>query len=407
MSRWLHIVGIAEDGLAGLAPATRAIVAAAEIIIGGDRHRLALEELSAERIDWPDAFPALIALLRALRGRRVVVLVAGDPLWFSIGARITNPKYPDYLPRDEVFYHPQISAFQLAAARMGWSLADLEMLTVMGRSARQIIPHFAPGVRLLVLTQDRTSPAIVAALLTEAGYGPSEITVLGALGGANETRLEGRAETADAWAGDAPDFHTLAIACCAAPGAVLLPRGPGLPDSAFRHDGEITSQELRALALSQLWPRRGAVLWDIGAGCGAVGIEWMRAAPEAQAIGIEPRADRRALAVENALLLGTPRLELIDGLAPEALTGLPAPDAVFMGGGLSEESVAACLAALKPNGRLVAHAVTQEAEALLIAMQGAYGGSLTRLSLSHAAAGAPFRGWQAAMPVTQWALGVP
>ena len=396
---WLHVVGIGEDGEAGLSSAARRVLAQAEVIVGGDRHHRLASNDTAERIAWPSPFDAMIEAIEGLRGRRAVVLVTGDPLWYSVGARLSNPKYPRHVPADQIAYHPQLSAFQWAACRMGWSLADCETLTAHGRPVEQVVPSFWPGARLLILTAGPETPREVAALLAERGWGASRLTVLANLGGPDEGRIEGRAA---GWDAEAPPFHTLAVEV-AGEGA-LLPRVPGLPDDAFAHDGTMTKRELRALTLAKLMPARGALLWDIGAGCGSVSVEWMRAAPEARAIGIEPRADRRRMAEANAKALGTPALRLVEGEAPAVLEGLPAPDAVFVGGGLSRETVEAALGALKPRGRLVANAVTLESEALMAALHAEKGGALIRLVPARAEAVGPYRGWRTGMPVTQWSL---
>jgi precorrin-6Y C5,15-methyltransferase (decarboxylating) len=335
----------------------------------------------------------MIGTIRAHKGRRVVILVTGDPLWFSVGARIVKA-----IPAGEIMFHPQLSAFQWAAARLGWSLADCETLTIHGRPPENILPFVAPCVRLLLLTKDASSPDAVAALLKARGYGGSAMSVLGALGGPKETRMDATAAT---WAGGAPDFHVLAIECLAGPDVRVLPL-TGLPDSCFLHDGKLTKQAVRAVTLAKLAPHRGALLWDVGAGSGAIGIEWMRAAREAQAIGIEPRDDRRAVAAQNALALGTPRLKLTGGDAPAAFTGLPVPNAIFFGGGISTEAIDAAMAALAPLGRLVANAVTLESEAVLLAAFGRHKGTLQRISVETADPVGPFHGWRPAMPVTQW-----
>ena len=393
---WLHIVGIGEEGLAGLLPATRAIVEAAEVIVGGDRHHDLSSAIAAERVAWPSPFDALIDMLRGFKGRRVVVLATGDPLWFSVGARIGRAIDPA-----EIVYHPQLSAFQLAAARMGWSLADVETLTVHGRPVEQMIAFIQPGARLLILTTGAQTPAQIAGFLTERGFGGSKMTVLAAMGGEREARFDGIAQD---WNHTVPAFNTLAVDCVAAPDAALLPRVPGLADDMFRHDGTMTKQEVRAATLAKLMPMRGALLWDIGCGCGSVAVEWMRAARYARAIGIEPRADRRAMAAANALALGTPRLELIEGQVPEALTGLAAPDAVFIGGGLSIETFDAAWEALRPLGRLVCNAVTLESEAVLIALHKAHGGQLVKLQVNRAEPVGNLTGWRPLMPVTQWSV---
>lgn len=393
---WLHIVGIGEDGMDGLAPATRAIVDSAEIIIGGDRHHKLSATVTAERVAWPSPFDALIDLLRSYKGKRVVVLATGDPLWYSVGARIGRAIEPS-----EIVYHPQLSAFQLAAARMGWSMPDVETLTVHGRPVEQVIPAIQPDKKLLILTTGAETPPQICAFLTKRGFGESQITVLSAMGGPSEQRFTG---TAESWTHEVPDFNTMAVHCIASPGASVLSRSPGLPDEAFDHDGTMTKQEVRAATLAKLMPMRDAVLWDIGTGCGSVAIEWMRAAPEALAIGVEHRADRRALAGANALKLGTPRLQLVDRKAPDALAGLPEPDAVFIGGGLSEETFETAWSALKPFGRLVANAVTLDSEALLIELHAKYGGALVKIMVNRAEAVGPKTGWRPLMPVTQWSL---
>jgi len=319
---------------------------------------------------WPHPFDALIATIEGLRGRRVVVLATGDPLWFSVGAKIGRSIDPA-----EITYHPQLSAFQLAAARMGWSVPDVETLTVHGRPVEQMIAFIQPDVRLLVLTTGAETPAQIARFLTARGFGGSRMTVLAAMGGKDELRFDGVAES---WDHVVPAFNTLAVECVAAPDAALLPRVPGLADDLFQSDGTMTKQEVRAATVAKLMPMRGALLWDIGCGCGSVAIEWMRAARYARAVGIEPRADRRAMAAANALALGVPKLGLIDGEVPAALDGLEPPDAIFIGGGLSRETFEAAWVALRPLGRLVANAVTLESEVELIALHKAYGGDLGR-----------------------------
>lgn len=396
MTPWLHIVGIGEDGMDGLAPATRAVVEAAEIIIGGDRHHALSGTVTAERVAWPSPFDALISQLKSYNGKRVVVLATGDPLWFSVGARIGRAIDPS-----EITYHPQLSAFQLTAARMGWSLADVETLTVHGRPVEQMIAFIQPDQKLIVLTTGEETPSQIAKFLTDRGFGQSKMTVLAAMGGEKEQRFDGVAES---WSHAVPAFNTLAVECVAAPDAALLPRVPGLSDDLFQSDGTMTKQEVRAATVAKLMPMRGALLWDIGTGCGSVAIEWMRAARYARAIGIEPRPDRRAMAAENALALGAPRLELIEGEAPACLSGLEAPDAIFIGGGLSDEVYEKAWQNLRPLGRLVANAVTLESEAELIVLHAKHGGQLTKISVNRAEPIGRLTGWRPFMPVTQWSL---
>jgi precorrin-6Y C5,15-methyltransferase (decarboxylating) len=394
---WLSVVGLGEEGLAGLSAAALALVEDAELLIGGERHLAMLPEDGRERLAWPSPLSALLDEIERRRGARVCVLASGDPLWYGVGVSLLKR-----IPRAEMIILPGRSAFSLAAARLGWSLAEVDCLTLHGRPLSLLQPFVQPGARLLILSEDARTPAAVAALLTDYGYGESFLTVLEHLDGAKERRLDGRAE---AWtAKDIADLNTLAVDCVAGPDAVLLPRTPGLPDEAFRHDGQMTKREVRAVTLAALAPVAGQLLWDVGAGCGSVAVEWLRAAPRSRAIAIERQAERRAMIADNAVCLGTPGLQVLAGEAPAALEGLEPPDAIFIGGGTSNASlIAACWGALKPGGRLVANAVTLEGEQALLTWQKLHGGRLTRIAISRAEPVGPFRGWRPMMPVTQFA----
>lgn len=392
---WLNIIGIGEDGVDGLSQKALRTLADAEVIIGGERHHSLAPNTSAKRIAWPSPFDAMIDEIKSHRSKRIVVLVTGDPLWYSVGARILKS-----IPANEVTFYPQLSAFQWAACRLGWSLADVETLTVHGRAASQILPHLAPKVRMLVLTKDRTSPHTIAQLLTERGFGKSKMTVLAAMGGSGEERFDGVAQV---WSLDVPDFHTLAVECVADDQAQWYSRVGGLPDEAFVHDGQMTKRIVRSATLSALAPYPDAILWDVGAGCGSIAVEWMRAARSAQAIVVEPVAERIAMIRDNAINLGTEKIQIVEGRAPDALVGLATPDAIFIGGGLTSESVfETCWNALRAGGRLVANAVTVESEAKLIALHAEFGGNLSRLAVQQAEPVGRFNGWKPLMPVTQW-----
>ncbi|TWB56641.1 precorrin-6y C5,15-methyltransferase (decarboxylating) subunit CbiE [Nitrospirillum viridazoti] len=399
---WLTIVGIGEDGWGGLSPAARAAVTGSCLLVGGTRHlALVPETAGQERLAWPsplsDAFPTLLAR----RGQAVTVLASGDPQWFGIGATLAR-----LVPAAETRVLPAPGAFTLAASRLGWALQDVACLSLHGRPLEAVIPHLFPGARLLLLSWDGTTPAKLAALLRERGFGPSTLTVLEAMGGPRE-RLS--AAPADAWPdGDIQDLNTIALTCAIAPSARVLSRSPGLPDDWFQHDGKITKREVRAVALSHLAPGRGEMLWDVGAGSGSIAIEWLLADPANHAVAVEDRADRMAAIRANALAFGVPNLAFREGAAPEALADLPQPDAVFIGGGLTNAGIVeACWQALRPGGRLVATAVTLETEADLVRWQATLGGSLTRLSVERAAPLGNFRGWRPLMPVTLWRVEKP
>ncbi|HEV7373046.1 precorrin-6y C5,15-methyltransferase (decarboxylating) subunit CbiE [Arenibaculum sp.] len=398
MTAWLAVVGIGEDGLGGLSEAARRLVEGSEVLIGGERHLAMVPDGPArrERLAWPSPLSALVERIVERRGRRVCVLASGDPMCYGVGVTLARR-----VSFEEMTILPAPGAFALACARLGWPRAEIDTLTLHGRPIELLHAHVQPGARLLVLSADRTTPESVAALLRERGYGPSRIAVLEHLGGPRERIFEA---TAESWAADADpaDLNTIAVECRPSPGTVPLPRVPGLPDEAFRHDGQMTKREVRAATLAVLAPVPGQVLWDVGAGSGSIAIEWARVHPTSRAVAIERRADRLAAIAHNAHALGVPHLRIVEGEAPEALAGLPRPDAVFIGGGLTAPGVAqACWDALGPGGRLAANAVTVEGEHALFELRERIGGTLVRLAVSRAEPVGGFTGWRPMMPVTQ------
>lgn len=392
---WLSIVGIGEDGADGLSPAAAHLVRSAELVFGGARHlALAGTLVTGEAHAWPSPFSQGIAAVVAARGRRVCVLASGDPFCHGVGATLAR-----HVPAQEMRVIPAPSAFSLAAARLGWALQDVVCVSLHGREITRLRPHLHPGARILALTSDAEGPAALAQLLTDLGFGGSKIIVLEALGGPRA-----RLRTARADAFDLSDIDPLnLVALTIEGGGAVLHLGRGLPDDLFEHDGQITKREIRAMTLSALAPRRGECLWDIGAGAGSVAIEWLLCDPSLIAVAIEQDASRAARIARNALALGVPHLRIVEGVAPAALAGLPRPDAIFVGGGGSEEGVMdAAIFDLRPGGRLVANAVTLETEAVLLALQARLGGDLVRLAVSRAVPVKGMTGWRPAMPVTQW-----
>ena len=395
--RWLSIVGIGEDGVDGLSPVARGLIADAEIVFGGKRHlELAGSLIRGAVRPWPTPFERAVAEVIEHRGRPVCVLASGDPFFYGVGAVLAR-----HIDVSEMLVLPQPSAFSLAAARMGWPLSDVALLSLHGRSLDLIRPHLHPGARILALTSDGDGPRALAVLLNEIGFGSSKLTVLEALGGPRERVRVARAAELSLSGIDA--LNVVALEVEASAGARILPRAAGLADTLFEHDGQITKREIRAVTLSSLSPRKGELLWDIGAGSGSVAIEWMLADPSLKAIAVEARADRAARVRRNAAAFGVPGLEVIEGRTPQCLAGLPQPDAVFVGGGAAEAGLLdAVIAALRPGGRIVANAVTLETEAVLLARHAAQGGELVRIALSRADSIGKKTGWRPAMPVTQW-----
>ncbi|MBR8741882.1 precorrin-6y C5,15-methyltransferase (decarboxylating) subunit CbiE [Nocardiopsis sp. MG754419] len=396
----ITVVGVGADGWQGVPERLRRLVSAADTVLGGHRHLAMLPEAPEQRRRlWPSPLRAgLPDLLASLGDGDVVALASGDPLVSGIGATLI-----DLLGADAVRVEPAVSSVALARARMGWPAHECEVVTLVGRDPHLLMRVLEPGRRVLVLSSDATTPATVAALLVGAGRGDTRMTVLGDLGATTESR---RAGTAHDWLAapptEVPPLHVLALEPLGPAGYGLA---TGLPDDAFEHDGQLTKRDLRASALARLAPSPGRHLWDVGAGAGSVGIEWMRAHPSCTATAVEADAARAERIGRNADRLGVPGLRVIHGRAPEALTGPPPPDAVFLGGGATRPGVLdACLDALRPGGRLVVHGVTLETEHLLADAYRRHGGELTRIAVETTAAIGTFTGWTPARTVTQWFL---
>ncbi|MDL5158847.1 precorrin-6y C5,15-methyltransferase (decarboxylating) subunit CbiE [Actinomycetospora termitidis] len=394
------VVGIGADGWPGLAAPARTACEKAAVVLGAPRQLdLLPDAVTARREEWPaPLMPSLPGLLDRLGGDELVVLASGDPMFFGIGTSVLRLR-----PDATVVPHP--SSVALACGRLGWAEQDVVVLSAVGRPLDAVRAALAPRRRLLVLADSGALPGRLAALLVGAGYGAARLTVLGSLGAEHETRVDG---VAASW--NAPDGDPLAIVavdCPALPDDGLLGRAPGLPDDAYAHDGQLTKAEMRALSVAALRPLPGQLLWDVGGGAGSIGIEWCRAEPTARAIAVESREDRAARITANATTLGVPNVRVVPGRAPEVLAGLEAPDAVFVGGGVSAPGMLdACRRALRPGGRLVANAVTMEGEAALAAARTEYGGEIRRIAVSRGRPVGRYLGWKALAPVTQWVLHV-
>ncbi len=396
MSAWLTIIGVGDDGLEGLAQRPRALIEAAEIVVGPERilNRAALA--AQETYNWTSPIDDMLANIKSWQGRNVIVLSTGDPMHYGIGATVARS-----FPPDEITVIPAPSAFSLAAARLKWALQEVQTLSLHGRPVSLLQPFIQPGAKLLALTRSGATVQEVAEALRTRGFGESVLTVLEHMGGADERIVSLLADECEGR--DFAHFNTLAIECVAGPDARILPRGPGLPDDAFAHDGQLTKREVRAITLAALAPAPGALLWDVGAGCGSVAIEWMRAAQGARAIAFERNEARIKIITENAAALGVPGLEIVAGDVEHTLAGHTAPTALFLGGAVGNGRVfETCWSALPPGGRLVANAVTLEGEAALAARHEAHGGELVRIDVSHVTTIGSRRALKPRMAVTQW-----
>jgi precorrin-6Y C5,15-methyltransferase (decarboxylating) len=392
MAPWLTVVGIGEDGFHGLGRAARRALVEAAIVIGGDRHLAMLPaRIRARREPWPKPFD--VAAIEVYRGTPVCVLASGDPMLFGVGATLARTIPPAQM---RVISGP--SSLSLAAARLGWPLQDVSVVSLVGRPLAALNAHLFDGARVLVLSRDGESPHEIAKLLNQRGFGATPMSVFESLGGPSERRIDARADT---WQVEAVGALNLVALECRASGAFSLPLTSGLPDSAFLTDGQLTKRDVRAMTLARLAPSPGALLWDVGAGCGSIGIEWMRCHPACKAIAIESNRERQAFIAHNRDALGVPGLQLIEGRAPDALAGLPMPDAIFIGGGVTIPGVLeACWTSLREGGRLVANAVTLQGEAALVEWRNRHGGTLTRIALSEAQPLGGFDAWRAALPIT-------
>ncbi len=392
---WLAIVGVGENGLAELTPEALALIDKADIFIGGERQLAMLKDDPRQRLKWLSPLKDTVQLIREMRGRKVCVLATGDPMHYGIGVTLCRE-----FGKEAVHVVPNLSAFTLACARLGWPLAEVETITLHGRPLdllRRSIRHHA---RLLILSDDGSTPKQVARLLRQSGYGLSRMTVFEHMGGPSEKRYDGLSKS---WRRRTKDFNTIAIECIRDATEQHPQHTIGLPDEAFVHDGQITKQDIRALTIAALAPGPGELLWDVGAGCGSVVIEWLLQQSTAKAIAIEENSARATLIAENAQNLGVPNLQIITGTAPAALKGLAKPQAIFIGGGVTDAKLlSACWRALPNGGRLLANVVTTEGEAALLKFHSRHGGELSRHSVAKLQPLGNFHAWQQMRPVVQY-----
>ncbi|MDB4987286.1 MAG: precorrin-6Y methyltransferase [Myxococcaceae bacterium] len=399
---WLSIVGLGVDGVAGLPLASQRAIEQAELVVGASRQlALVASLIRGETYTWPSPLSEGVAKLLARRGSSTCVLGSGDPFFYGIGATLSP-----HLQRGEFVCYPAPSSLSLAAARLGWSLQDTDIVSLHGRDLHAVIRYLQPGRRVLALSWDRQTPEQLATLLTVRGFGASTLHVLEALGGPHE---QVRTQRADTFAlGAIDDLNLVALELASRAEAWVVPWRASLPDSAFEHDGQLTKQDIRAVTLSALAPRPGALLWDVGAGAGSVAIEWLLAHTACRAIAIEREPARCLRIRRNAEQLGAPTLQVVEAAAPGGLRGLPTPDAVFIGGGGGDAEIfELCWSALRPTGRLVINSVSLETEALLVRLHAVHGGELRRLSIDTAVPLGNMRGWRPAMPVVQWRVSKP
>ncbi|WP_168581273.1 precorrin-6y C5,15-methyltransferase (decarboxylating) subunit CbiE [Gephyromycinifex aptenodytis] len=396
----ITLVGIGAEGWSGLSGTSQAALCQAGVVLGSPRQLdLLPPQVSARRVCWGSPLlPSLGPLVEQHRGDGLVVLASGDPMHFGVGRALIAQVGPDAV---HVLPHP--SSITLACARLGWPVEDVTVVSGVGRPLESVRAALHEGARVLLLSAGAQTPGELAELLTASGYGDSTMNVLAELGADTETLVSSPARD---WPGDQVSaLNIVGVECRRDPAALRLGLTPGLPDEAYLSDGQLTKRDVRAITLATLAPAPGELLWDVGAGSGSISIEWMRAHPSARAIAIESHPNRAARIEANARALGVPALRLVQGRAPQALQGLPSPDAIFVGGGLTSAGLLdQCWAALRPGGRLVANTVTLDSEALLFQAYQRLGGQLTRIAIEKASAVGSFTSWTPARPVTQWSV---
>ncbi len=397
---WLSIVGIGEDGWSGLSERARSLIDQAQILIGGQRHLAFIPLGKQERFVWLKPISESIVHIQSCRGQRVCILASGDPMCYGIGNTLLRS-----ISQAEMTIIPTPSAFSLAAAKLGWALDQVATISLCGRPAEALNLLLTNNARILILSSDKTTPEIVAKQITQQGFGKSEMQVLEHLGGFQERRVK---TTAEQWNHTVADLNLIALTCISESNHRGFSRLAGLPDSAYIHDGQLTKREIRTITLTALAPLPGELLWDVGSGCGSIAIEWMRSHTSCRAIAIEHHPKRLENIAQNANHLGVPSLQLQPGTAPTALTNLPTPDAIFIGGGLTAEGVlSTCWEALPSGGRLVANGVTIESERLILNQQAVLGGELIRISVERTYSIGRFLGWKALSPIIQWSVTKP
>jgi precorrin-6Y C5,15-methyltransferase (decarboxylating) len=393
-ARWLTLIGLGEDGPAGLSSASLDAIADAEVIMGPERHLSLIPDNGAERITWPVPFADGWPVLDGLRGRAVVVLASGDPFWFGAGSGIAEKFSPD-----EWQAFPAPSVFSWVAARLGWSLEQTICLGLHAAPFERLRSHLFAGQKIIATLRDGPAVSELSRYLNSLGFGATTMHVMEALGGPREKHRTVQSDQLDF-----DDIaHPVAVALDVA-GEATLGLASGQADDVFRSDGQITKRPIRAITLSALAPRPGELLWDIGAGSGSIAIEWLMSHSSTNAVAVETRADRVANIKANARILGQDRLQIVEGTAPGVFSDLPKPDAVFIGGGLTRDVLGQLWQLLAPGTRLIVNAVTLDTEAILIEAQSNHGGELMKVELSDAAPLGRFRGWKSSYPLVQWSV---
>ncbi|OWK44297.1 precorrin-6y C5,15-methyltransferase (decarboxylating) subunit CbiE [Fimbriiglobus ruber] len=364
MSVKIPIVGVGPDGLAGLTARSRDHLTAAEVVFGSDAALRLLPELTAERVRIGSDLPEVVEKLKAGLGtKRMVVAAIGDPLFYGTARYLCDKVGVDLF---EVV--PHVSSMQLAFARLKETWEEAYLTDLSAKVLTDVVDKIRSAETVGLFTSDEYPPNRVARELLARGIDYFKAFVCENLGGKDERITQGElAEVQDL------RFSPLNVMILRRkPNRPDSPRGVsrlgrfGNPDEVFAQSrpktGLITQAEVRAVALAQMDLQPGDVAWDVGAGSGSVAIEMAQLVTPGVAYAIEQDSADFHLIVANAETFGVKNVKPVFGTAPAVFAGLPAPDAVFVGGNGGEVArlLEAAFAALRPGGRLVSNVGTLE-----------------------------------------------
>lgn len=360
----IHVIGVGSDGLTGLTARARTLLQEAELILGSETTLELVPELTGQRLAIGANLQEVVSTLESNLGKkRMVVVAGGDPLFYGVARYLC-----DRIGKDRFEVIPHVSSMQLAFARVKESWEEAFLTNLATHSLESVLDRIRTAEIVGLFPSEEEGPAKIAQQLLARGLDYFRAFVCENLGGPDERVTQG--ELADL---EDMDFSPLSV--------MILKRSPGRPDqqrpaSRFRRFGNpddvfaqsrpksglITQAEVRAIALARLDVQPASVVWDIGAGSGSVAIETAQLAHLGMVYAIEQDVADHHLIVANAQTFGVRNLTAIHGTAPAVFDGLPAPDAIFVGGTGHEVArlLEAAFKALRPGGRMVVNVASLE-----------------------------------------------
>jgi precorrin-6Y C5,15-methyltransferase (decarboxylating) len=360
----IHIIGVGSDGLAGLTSRARDLLLTADLVFGSEHTLKLLPELRAERraigADWQETVNALTALIGR---KRLAIVAGGDPLFYGVARYLC-----DRLGKEHFDVLPHVSSMQLAFARVKETWEEAYLTNLQTHPLETVLDRIRTAETVGLFTSEGEGPPEIARTLLGRGLDYFRMYVCENLGGPDERVTQGELR-------DIADMEFAPL------NVVILKRKPGRPDrpapaARFRpfgnpddvfaqsrpKSGLITQAEVRCLALAEMAIQPASVVWDIGAGSGAVAIEAARLSDPGPVYAIEQDAADYHLILANAEAFGVSNLHAIHGIAPDVFADLPAPDAVFVGGCGHEVTrlLESAWEALRPGGNMVVNLATLE-----------------------------------------------